>query len=173
MILIPKNKIFLFGIDNSGKTSIVNAINKIPDPGETSPTLSFNINQMIINNTEFVIWDAPGQVSYRDKWNDGLIESKILCFVVDVMAPNRYDEAKEELDKVLDNPETRNLPLVICLHKLDIPDAKKNLPTAKGMFSPDVFGGRQISRLETTIFNPDSILRLKSTFVQIIENARW
>lgn len=167
------SKIFLFGLDNSGKTSIVNSIKKLPNPGETSPTINFSISQIIIDNTEFVIWDAPGQINYRKNWGQGLGETRILCFVVDILDPDRFDDAKKELEKILNDAETRNLPLIICFHKLDIPDAKKNLPTARGKFSPTHFDDREIHTLETTIFNPDSILKLKSLFVDLIEKTRW
>ena len=167
------NKIFLFGLDNSGKTSIVNAIKKLPNPGVTSPTLKFSISQIIIDNTEFVIWDAPGQVIYRENWTSGLGETKVLCFVVDVLSPERFDDAKAELIRIINEYETRTLPVIICFHKLDIPDAKKNLPTARGKFSPSHFDDRNVQTLETTIFNPDSILKLKSLFVDIIESSRW
>lgn len=173
MIEISKNKVFLFGLDNAGKTSIVNYINKLPNPGDTMPTLSFNINQIIIKATEFVIWDAPGQVRYRGKWSTGMVEARILCYVVDMSIPIRFNEAKMELDKVLVLEEAQELPLIICFHKLDFPDSQKALPKAKGMFSKDLFPGREVYTLETSIFNPDSILKLKDLLVEVIEKARW
>ena len=173
MVQIVKHKCFLFGLDNAGKTSIVNYINNLPDPGDTLPTLSFNINQIIIKDTEFIIWDAPGQVRYREKWKIGMLEAAILCYVVDMSIPIRFNEAKMELDKVLALDEAEGLPLIICFHKLDYPDSQKALPKAKGMFSKDLFSGRDVYTLETTIFNPDSILKLKDLLVEIIEKARW
>ncbi|TFF95123.1 MAG: GTP-binding protein [Promethearchaeota archaeon] len=168
-----KNKIFLFGIDNSGKTSILNRIQNRPNPGDTSPTLSFNIDEMIIKQTEFVVWDAPGQVRYREKWDRGMLEAQILCFIVDLADNKRFDEAKEELQKVLDKPENRGLPLIICFHKVDLLKAKQNLPTAKGMFDPSLFDEREIYRLETSIMSPDSMIKLKDMFVDIIQKSRW
>jgi len=135
--------------------------------------LSFNINQIIIKDTEFIIWDAPGQVRYRDKWNKGVIEARILCYIVDMSIPIRFNEAKAELDKVLTLEESNNLPLIICFHKLDYSDSQNALPTAKSKFNKDGFPGREVYILETTIFNPDSILKLKNLLVEIIEKSRW
>lgn len=167
------NKIFFFGLDNSGKTSIVNSIKKLPNPGNTSPTLNFSISQIIIDNTEFVIWDAPGQINLRKTWKSGLGESRLLCFIVDVLEPERFEKAREELDKILREEEVRTLPLIICFHKMDIPDAKHYLSKAKKIFSPDSIDEFKVQTLQTTIFNPDSILKLKEMFVDLIEEGRW
>jgi len=166
-----KNKVFLFGLDNSGKTSIVNSMKKIPEPGNTLPTLRFAIDNLIVLNTEFVIWDAPGQISYREGWERGMENSKILCFVLDSLYPDRFDEAKGELLTVLSKNEVTDVPLIICFHKLDLPDAKQHLPKAKEMFKVDLIKDRVVRSIETTIFNPDSILKLKHMFVDILEKA--
>jgi small GTP-binding protein len=170
---MTKYKVFLFGLDYAGKTSIVNSIKDLPDPGNTTPTMKFDISDMILENTEFVIWDAPGQLSYRKKWDVGALESEILCFVLEITAPERFDEAKKVLIEILDESETKNFPLIICFNKIDIIEAKKNLPKVKELFKPDQFFGRQVYQLETSIMNPDSILKLKKLFVDIIAQTRW
>ncbi len=170
---MPKNKIFLFGLDNSGKTSIVNSIKNLPEPGETVPTMKFDISEMIIENTEFIIWDAPGQELYRKKWGKGVAETEILCFVLEIPAPERFDESKQVLNEILDNSQTRDLPLIICYHKVDIVEARKNIPKAKELFQPVQFVDRKVYQLETSIMNPDSILKLKKLFVEVIEQTRW
>ena len=168
-----KNKIFLFGLDAAGKTSIVNLIKNLPEPGETSPTVKFDISEMIIENTEFVIWDAPGQTLYRQKWGKGVLESQILCFVLELYTPERFNEAKKVLNEMLDNPETKGLPLIICYNKIDIIDAKKKLPEAKETIKAEYIRDRPVHEIETSIMNPDSILKLKKLFIQVIEDSRW
>ncbi|MHA1147434.1 MAG: ADP-ribosylation factor-like protein [Promethearchaeota archaeon] len=163
-------KIFLCGLDNSGKTSIINTINKLPNPGETTPTLSFNVSQIIIDLTEFVIFDAPGQIRFRDMWDDKMFGTEILCYVVDCSNPERFDEAKEVLDKTINSYEEKQLPLIICFHKLDIPDVSENLAKAKQLFQPGLFKNRSVNFLETTIFNLDTIMELKTLFIKIIED---
>ena len=79
----------------------------------------------------------------------------------------RYDESKEELEKVLKFNETTGLPLIICYHKLDLPDAKLNLPMALATFSPDFFDERPIYQAETSIFNPGSIIKLQELFAEV------
>jgi len=170
---MTKNKVFLFGLDNGGKTSIVNSIKNLPEPGDTSPTVKFNISDMIIEDTDFVIWDAPGQTLYREKWGKGVLESEILCFVIDLFAPNRFKEAKEELYKMLDNPEIREVPLILCYNKIDLMGAKGNIPKLKEIIKPEYIRNRPVHELETSIMSPDSILKLKKLFVDLIQEARW
>jgi len=162
-------KIFLCGLDNSGKTSITNSVNKLPNPGETSPTLNFNVAQVIIDLTEFVIWDAPGQTRFRSLWEKNIMETAVICYIVDVLDTERYAESKEWLDKTLADSENRNLPVIIAFHKLDIPDAKKYLPDVKEVFKREEFSDHPVYFIETTIFNPSSILDLKTLFVKVIE----
>jgi len=161
-------KVFLCGLDNSGKTSIVNSINKLPNPGKTIPTLNFNVAQVIIDLTEFVIWDAPGQLRYRDLWEKNIMKTQIICYIVDVVDQARYEVSLETLKKTLNNCQDETLPLIICFHKLDL-DAKKYLPKVKEIFRPELFKARKVHYLETTIFNPNSIIDLKGLFVKIIE----
>ena len=168
-----RNKVFLFGLDNGGKTSIVNSIKNLQDPGATSPTIKFDISKMIIESTEFVIWDAPGQTLYREKWGKGVLESEILCFVIELIDPERFEEAKKVLDNMLDNSETRNLPLIICYNKVDVVGAKKNVSKARQIFKPEFITDRPVYQLETSIMNPDSILKLRKLFVEVIEKSRW
>ena len=164
---IPPKKIFIFGLDNAGKTSIVNAIKKIPNPGDTKPSLKFEIEKLNIKKADFVVWTAPGQVDYRKTWEKGFGDASVLLFIIDTLAVKRYDEALDELEKVLKHNETTNVPLILCYHKLDIPDAKRDLPLALATFSPDAFDDRPIYQSETTIFNPDSIIKLQDLLVEV------
>jgi len=164
---IPPKKIFIFGLDNAGKTSIVNAIKKIPNPGNMKPSLSFEIDKLNIRGNEFILWVAPGQLDYRKIWEKGFENSSLLLFLIDTIDTKRYNEALNELNKVLEYNEITNVPLIICYHKLDIPEAKKDLPLALATFSPDVFDDRPIYQIETTIFNPESIIKLQKMFEEL------
>ena len=167
------NKVFLFGLDNAGKTTLLNRIKEKPDPGQTSPTLGFSIDQMILKDVEFIVWEGGGQVAYRSRWSRGVMDSNILLFVVDTSDLPRFDEAKAELVKVLNDIETRGVPLIIAFHKMDLDKAKENAPTARGMFQPNVFDERPIYPIPTSIEMPETIDLLKDKLVEIIEQSRW
>lgn len=163
-------KIFLCGLDNTGKTSITNSIQKLPNPGDTTPTLNFNVAQIIIDLTEFVIFDAPGQTRFRKLWEDKLYGTEIICYVVDASTPERFELAKEVLDKTLKDNGDELTPLIICFHKLDLPNTKHNIPKARDTFKPELYESHSVQYLKTSIFNPDSIMKLKTLFIKTIED---
>lgn len=167
------NKVFLFGLDNGGKTTLVRRIKEEPDPGKTTPTLGFSINQMIIDDTEFIVWEGGGQIHYRDRWSRGVLDASILLFVLDTADLKRFDEAKDELVKVLEDLNTQGIPLVIALHKIDLDSAQSNLTTAKNMFIPSLFDDRPIEQMVTSIEIPETIDQLKDKLVSLIEQSRW
>jgi small GTP-binding protein len=112
-------KVLIFGIDNAGKTALNTMMRVGTPPKVTRPTLSFDINSMIVKDLRFELWDAPGQVNLRKKWERGLLGSQILFFVLDVADKQRFEESKKELDKVLNNPDVADAPLIVCYHKMD------------------------------------------------------
>lgn len=160
-------------MDAAGKTTLLNRIKEKPDPGKTTPTLGFSINQMILKDVEFIVWEGGGQVHYRSRWGRGVLDSNILLFVVDTSDLPRFEEAKNELLKVLNDAETRSVPLIIALHKMDLQKSKENAATARGMFQPNLFDDRHIYQLPTSIEMPETIDLLKDKLVEIIEQSRW
>src|SRR6056297_1592540 len=96
-----KQKIFIYGLDYAGKTSVVETMKQEETMSDANPTLSFNISNYITENATLQIWDAPGQKSLRDSWEKGYNRADILVFVLDTADMERYDEAYAEFKKVL------------------------------------------------------------------------
>lgn len=153
-----EHKIFLFGLQNAGKTTLMKYLKKEPDL-QTKPTLAFNIDELIIRDIKFIVWDAPGQVKMRDSWNKGLDKAKILLFVLDAAD-----------DKLF---ETCSIPLVFCFHKMDLEDAKNDLNKAQEKFKLPSTSGRKVYKFETSVKIPEGVENLKDRLVNIIQEARW
>ena len=151
----------------------MNTMLKKPEPGKTTPTLGFNLNQLILNDVEYIVWEGGGQIAYRRRWGRGMMDSNILLFVLDTSAVERFEEAKKELDIVLNDLETREVPLIMCFHKMDLDKSKTNLPTAKGMFHPPLTDDRKVFQAETSIEDIETIEKLKDQLIEIIEQSRW
>jgi len=166
-----KNKIFLFGLDFAGKTSMINAMNNIKNPGDTKPTLRLSMYNLIVHSIDFVLWDAAGQVSFRKHWDKGIFSARILCLVIDITTPERFNELQKELNIVLANKDAKGLPLIICFHKVDLTEARKNLDDAKKVFNKEQFADRSVNHIDTSIFNPNSILDLKNLFVEVVKES--
>jgi small GTP-binding protein len=165
-------KVFLFGIDNAGKTALAKTM-KDEATADTGPTLMFDITKMVIKNLEFAIWDAPGQVDFRETWEEGLDKAQVLLFVVDVTDMARFEEAKQELDKILNASETREIPLVICFHKMDLPEAASNYDMAREIFDVSSIPDRKVFSFDTSINQPETVTALKDKLAEIIQEARW
>ncbi|UYP48832.1 hypothetical protein NEF87_005117 [Candidatus Lokiarchaeum ossiferum] len=170
---MEQHKIFVFGIDQAGKTALISSIREDKLIQGTKPTLSFNITKLITKNIVFQIWDAPGQVSFRDVWIKGIKRAKINIFVLDVLDSPRFEEAKREFEKVLDNPLTRNVPFIFCFHKMDLLESQQNLKKARDFFQLSQIRHRKILSYETSIMKMESLRKFKSTLADIVLDIMW
>lgn len=177
---MPAHKLFLFGLDKAGKTTLSHFIKNAQEV-QTRPTLAFNLDKWIINDLEFQIWDAPGQVSLRYVWKNGFNRAKIMMFVLDCSQSNRFEEALSEFNKVLKNADTRGIPLVFCFHKWDIDQAQKSFNEARAVFKLPLITDRPVYSYRTTVKsmesnvipNTEDIGSLKSKLVELIQSERW
>jgi len=164
---MPDIKLFIYGLDFSGKTSIVETIKHEKPVTETRPTLRVMISNTLIKNMAFYIWDVPGQTGLRSKWVKALEESRVLLFVLDTADQERYIEAKKEFFSILNNPESKKVPVIFCFHKMDLQEAKNNLKAAQAAFDLDYIKDRQVFPLETSINALDTVEELKEKMVSI------
>lgn len=63
-------KLIVVGLDNSGKSTLINWIKpkKNAKINLITPTVGYNIEQFEKNNIDFTIFDMSGQSRYRDMW---------------------------------------------------------------------------------------------------------
>ena len=47
----------------------------------TSPTIGSNVEEIVINNTRFLMWDIGGQESLRSSWNTYYTNTEV-CFLI-------------------------------------------------------------------------------------------
>lgn len=169
----PLHPILFYGIDKAGKTALTLTLKEGKTISSTLPTLAFNIDKIEYGDLEIQVWDAPGQRRFRDLWVKGYQKAKILVFVLDTADLARFEEAKQELDRVLNDEITRAIPLVFCFHKMDLEEAKSNLDAAKKFFRLSEIRGRKVVRFETTIMDIGSLTKLKGTLHDIVYGVMW
>jgi len=115
-------KVFLFGIDEVGKTSFVRRL-KTGEFNDNyfTPTRKFNIEYIQAEDKGLLaVWDMPGQELFRSKWLKGLQDSNIIVYMIDIANQRRFKESKKELWKILNNHELNGIPLLILGNKSDI-----------------------------------------------------
>ena len=123
-------KVFLFGIDDVGKTSFVRRIKT----GEFidnyfTPTRKFNIEYVQKQHGYLAIWDMPGQRAFREKWLKGIQDTNIIIYMIDVANQLRFEESKRELWNFLNKHDSSGIPLIILGNKSDLikkPEEQEN-----------------------------------------------
>ncbi len=164
-------KIFLFGLDEVGKSSLVRRL-KTGRYAENyfSPTKKFNIEYIQEKEKLFSVWDMPGQKVFRSKWLKGIQDSNIIIFMMDLANQRRFDESKKEFWNVINHPELKEIPLLIIGNKIDLFNYSKEndgeqLNTLKSEisnnFSFDKIRNREWVFLFTSVktnFNIDNVL---------------
>lgn len=115
-------KVFIFGIDEAGKTSYVRRVTTGEyDNNYFEPTRQFNIEHLTHENVNFILWDMPGQVTLRSKWLLGMQDSNMMIYIIDAADEVRFEHSKVELWKIIDRYELEGVPLLILVNKIDLP----------------------------------------------------
>ncbi len=125
----PIVKVFVFGLDNAGKTSLMRllATGKF-DHNYFPPTKKFRItNIKLESGTKLVMWDMPGQQIFRPDWLRGAQASNLLLFLLDSADKTRFPEAKQELWNMLKLYDLQDLPLVLLVNKVDLLGETSNI----------------------------------------------
>lgn len=116
-------RLLLFGLEGSGKTSILNYI-KTNDCGVTEPTALFNVESLALSGSLNVsIRDFGGRAEYRGQWARSIEGGDAVLYTVDSGDTQRIEESKLELDKLLDKITSHKIPLLILANKQDLPTA--------------------------------------------------
>jgi small GTP-binding protein len=115
-------KVFLFGIDDVGKSSFVRRL-KTGEFNDNffTPTKKFDIQYIQAEEGGLLaFWDMPGQQLFRSKWLLGLQDSNIIVYMLDIANQRRFEESKKELWNVINNVDLNGIPLLILGNKIDL-----------------------------------------------------
>jgi len=115
-------RILMVGLDAAGKTTILYKL-KLGEVVTTIPTIGFNVETVEYKNINFTVWDVGGQDKIRPLWRHYFQNTQGLIFVVDSNDRERIGEAREELDKMLNEDELRDAVLLVFANKQDLPNA--------------------------------------------------
>ncbi|KAB8201300.1 ADP-ribosylation factor family-domain-containing protein [Aspergillus parasiticus] len=132
-------RILMVGLDAAGKTTILyklklgEIVTTIPTigqsffpypPGPPSTSwLGFNVETVEYKNIQFTVWDVGGQDKIRPLWRHYFQNTQGIIFVVDSNDRDRIVEAREELQRMLNEDELRDALLLVFANKQDLPNA--------------------------------------------------
>ncbi|XP_036293280.1 ADP-ribosylation factor 1-like [Pipistrellus kuhlii] len=115
-------RVLMVGLDGAGKTTILYKL-KLGEAVTTMPTAGFNVETVDHKHVRFTVWDVGGQDKVRPLWRHYFQNTQGLVFVVDSNDPERGNEAREELLRMLAEDELRDAALLVFANKQDLPNA--------------------------------------------------
>ncbi|KAJ3339831.1 ADP-ribosylation factor [Gonapodya prolifera JEL478] len=115
-------RILMVGLDAAGKTTILYKL-KLGEIVTTIPTIGFNVETVEYKNISFTVWDVGGQDKIRPLWRHYFQNTQGIIFVVDSNDRDRIGEARDELQRMLNEDELRDAILLVFANKQDLPNA--------------------------------------------------
>ncbi|RWS24330.1 ADP ribosylation factor 79F-like protein [Leptotrombidium deliense] len=129
--------ILVVGLDNSGKTTILNCFKSRDEKTEeVVPTVGFNVERFKTSNVNFTAFDMSGQGRYRNLWEHYYKNVQGIIFVIDSSDSLRLVVAKEELDLMLKHSEIEgkpNIPILLYANKMDLREAMSSVKISQGL----------------------------------------
>jgi small GTP-binding protein len=118
----------IVGLDNAGKTTILNHLKKDRDvvstvAEHTIPTIGYNVETIQYKQVSFTLYDCGGQQKVRHLWRQFYQDANCVIFVVDLNDKDRIEEAREELHNMMSDELLKNASLLVYANKSDLPNA--------------------------------------------------
>ncbi|KAH0468078.1 hypothetical protein IEQ34_003111 [Dendrobium chrysotoxum] len=113
----------LIGLQNAGKTSLVNVIATGGYSEDMIPTVGFNMRKVTKGNVTIKLWDIGGQPRFRSMWERYCRAVSAIVYVVDAADLNNLPISASELHDLLNKPSLRGIPLLVLGNKIDTPEA--------------------------------------------------
>ena len=175
--------ILLLGLDNAGKTTLLEQIKALyashDTPHEphlnTVPTVGQNVSVIELKDCYLRIWDVGGQHSLRGLWQSYYDSCHAIVFVVDSTdigdadvtrleeskkeeSEGRLDECKLVLESILSHQSTSGVPILVLANKQDREDCVEVVKIKEG-FVRKVFEGEKGESVRDSRVLPLSALR--------------
>merc|ERR1711862_110995 len=116
-----KVRIVVVGLDNSGKTTVLNCLKPKKASLETVPTVGFSTEEFQKHGVNFCAFDMSGQSRYRNLWEHYYDDIEGIIVVVDAAEQIRFAVVKNELEQMIENEAVskRRLPVLFLSNKMD------------------------------------------------------
>ncbi|KAJ0500048.1 putative small GTP-binding protein [Helianthus annuus] len=109
----------LIGLQNAGKTSLVNVVATGGYSEDMIPTVGFNMRKVTKGNVTIKLWDLGGQPRFRSMWERYCRAVSAIVYVVDAADHDNLSISKGELHDLLSKPALTGIPLLVLGNKID------------------------------------------------------
>merc|ERR1712070_430716 len=116
-------EITLVGLQNAGKSTLVNVIANGCFVEDMIPTVGFNMRKATKGKVTIKMWDLGGQPRFRGMWERYCRNISAIMYVVDSADHKMVDISNEELHELLSKPSLKNIPLLVLGNKRDLVEA--------------------------------------------------
>lgn len=113
----------LIGLQNAGKSSLVNVLTTGSFHEDMIPTVGFNMRKVTKGAVTIKMWDLGGQPRFRSLWERYCRGVEAIVYVVDAADHAAMDMATKELHSLLERPSLDGIPLLVLGNKNDLPGA--------------------------------------------------
>jgi len=123
------------GLDNSGKTTVLNALKPKKASLETVPTVGFSTEEFQKHGINFCAFDMSGQSRYRNLWEHYYGDVEGIIVVIDATDKLRFAVVKDELEIMLADPRIaeKKVPILFLSNKMDQPAASPPAETQQAL----------------------------------------
>jgi ADP-ribosylation factor-like protein 8 len=125
----------ILGLQNAGKTTLVNLISTGDFTDDRIPTVGFNMRRVQKGGVTLKIWDLGGQARFRTMWERYCRGVSAVVFVVDAADAERFETARIELHDILARPALADIPILVLANKCDLPGAVKSVDEVVDIFA--------------------------------------
>ncbi|KPI85546.1 putative ADP-ribosylation factor-like putative small GTPase [Leptomonas seymouri] len=122
-----KLSIIICGLDNSGKTTIINYMKPEQQRSENiAATVGYNVDKIKKGKVEFTAFDMGGAQKFRGLWESYYSNIDGVVFVIDSTDSVRMCVVRDELQQMLQHADLKGskTPFVFFANKMDLPGAK-------------------------------------------------
>ena len=93
-------KIIIIGLDNAGKTTILEWI-KTGEMEKVVPTIGYEYQELWVKNLTLKVWDLSGQQKFRTVWKHYYVDVCGIVFVIDSTDLEKMETAWDEIHHLL------------------------------------------------------------------------
>ncbi|KAJ7252452.1 ADP-ribosylation factor [Mycena rebaudengoi] len=135
---LPKTfEVVMVGLDGTGKTTLLSRLKKrdLP-PGvsrPTTPTIGSTLETISFRRNNITIWEFGGMDKVRPLWRRYYWNAHAFIFALDAAAPERFAEARVELDRMHSDSGSESYPLLVLANKMDLPQAESLATIAEAL----------------------------------------